>query len=53
MTNVPYGMIMMTTNERLRGVLEDGMYGIHGQHAQQEVGGDKSISLPIIIIIIS
>mmetsp|Transcript_4592 Transcript_4592/g.8815 ORF Transcript_4592/g.8815 Transcript_4592/m.8815 type:complete len:510 (+) Transcript_4592:699-2228(+) len=29
MTNVPYGMIMMTTNEWLRGVLEDGLYGIH------------------------
>jgi solute carrier family 25 iron transporter 28/37 len=27
MTNVPYGMIMMTTNEWLRGVLEDGLYG--------------------------
>lgn len=27
MTNVPYGMIMMTTNEWLRGTLEDGMYG--------------------------
>mmetsp|Transcript_27034 Transcript_27034/g.46118 ORF Transcript_27034/g.46118 Transcript_27034/m.46118 type:complete len:633 (+) Transcript_27034:138-2036(+) len=29
MTNVPYGMIMMTTNEWLRGALEDGLYGIH------------------------
>ena len=29
MTNVPYGMIMMTTNEWLRGVLEDGLYGVH------------------------
>jgi solute carrier family 25 iron transporter 28/37 len=28
MTNVPYGMIMMTTNEWLRGVLEDGLYGV-------------------------
>lgn len=27
MTNVPYGMIMMTTNEWLRGALEDGLYG--------------------------
>ncbi|KAL7524842.1 hypothetical protein ACHAXR_000740 [Thalassiosira sp. AJA248-18] len=34
MTNVPYGMIMMTTNEWLRGVLEDGLYGIH--HNQEE-----------------
>ena len=25
MTNVPYGMIMMTTNEWIRGVLEDGL----------------------------
>jgi len=32
MTNVPYGMIMMTTNEWLRGVLEDGLYGIHPQN---------------------
>ena len=32
MTNVPYGMIMMTTNEWLRGVLEDGIYGIHHHH---------------------
>ena len=32
MTNVPYGMIMMTTNEWLRGVLEDGMYGFHEHH---------------------
>ena len=27
MTNVPYGMIMMTTNEWLRAVIEDGLYG--------------------------
>ena len=32
MTNVPYGMIMMTTNEWLRGVLEDGMYGTRTHH---------------------
>ena len=32
MTNVPYGMIMMTTNEWLRGVLEDGLYGFHEHH---------------------
>ena len=39
MTNVPYGMIMMTTNEWLRGVLEDGLYGVHqydDQHHQHE-----------------
>jgi hypothetical protein len=29
MTNVPYGMIMMTTNEWLRAALEDGLYGFH------------------------
>ena len=36
MTNVPYGMIMMTTNEWLRGVLEDGIYGIHPHHEHEE-----------------
>lgn len=36
MTNVPYGMIMMTANEWLRGVLEDGLYGIHEQHQYEE-----------------
>ena len=35
MTNVPYGMIMMTTNEWLRGVLEDGLYGFHS-HEEEE-----------------
>ena len=29
LTNIPYGMIMMSTNEWLRGVLEDGLYGVH------------------------
>lgn len=36
MTNVPYGMIMMTTNEWLRGVLEDGLYGKYGQQDQEK-----------------
>ena len=27
MTNLPYGMIMMTTNEWLRAAIEDGLYG--------------------------
>jgi len=36
MTNVPYGMIMMTTNEWLRGVLEDALYGIHNPHEHEE-----------------
>ncbi|KAL7453238.1 hypothetical protein ACHAWC_006904 [Mediolabrus comicus] len=36
MTNVPYGMIMMTTNEWLRGVLEDGMYGFHEHHGDEK-----------------
>ena len=36
MTNVPYGMIMMTTNEWLRGVLEDGLYGIHPHHLEEK-----------------
>lgn len=31
-TNVPYGMIMMGTNEWLRGFLEHGMYGV-SQHS--------------------
>ncbi|KAL9179106.1 hypothetical protein ACHAXT_000148 [Thalassiosira profunda] len=35
MTNVPYGMIMMTTNEWLRGVLEDGMYGLHSHEGAE------------------
>lgn len=34
MTNVPYGMIMMSTNEWLRGVLEDGLYGINQHHEE-------------------
>ena len=36
MTNVPYGMIMMTTNEWLRGVLEDGLYGKHDYNEHEE-----------------
>jgi len=32
MTNVPYGMIMMTTNEWLRAALEDGIYGFQEHH---------------------
>lgn len=36
MTNVPYGMIMMTTNEWLRAVLEDGIYGFHEHHYEDE-----------------
>ncbi|KAL3795464.1 hypothetical protein HJC23_000822 [Cyclotella cryptica] len=32
LTNVPYGMIMMSTNEWLRGVLEDGLYGVQRHH---------------------
>ena len=36
MTNVPYGMIMMSTNEWLRGVLEDGLYGIHDPNEYEE-----------------
>ncbi|KAL7433199.1 hypothetical protein ACHAXH_003285 [Discostella pseudostelligera] len=36
MTNVPYGMIMMTTNEWLRGVLEDGLYGRHHEEDNEE-----------------
>ena len=36
MTNVPYGMIMMTTNEWLRAVLEDGIYGFHEHHHGDE-----------------
>ena len=36
MTNVPYGMIMMTTNEWLRAVLEDGLYGFHEHHHGDE-----------------
>ena len=35
-TNVPYGMIMMTTNEWLRALLEDGLYGIHSQEHPEE-----------------
>jgi solute carrier family 25 iron transporter 28/37 len=39
-TNVPYGMIMMSTNEWLRGVLEHGMYGAphhsSGEHDHYE-----------------
>ena len=42
MTNVPYGMIMMTTNEWLRGVLEDGMYGFHEHHHGGGTGGGDS-----------
>ena len=30
MTNLPYGMIMMTTNEWLRAAIEDGLYGVRG-----------------------
>ena len=30
MTNLPYGMIMMTTNEWIRAAIEDGLYGVHG-----------------------
>lgn len=35
-TNVPYGMIMMGTNEWLRGVLEHGMYGEPHHHSGGE-----------------
>lgn len=42
MTNVPYGMIMMTTNEWLRAVLEDGLYGFHEHnHHHHPGGGDE------------
>jgi solute carrier family 25 iron transporter 28/37 len=39
MTNVPYGMIMMTTNEWLRGVLEDGLYGSRRDNEIIDGGG--------------
>ena len=39
MTNVPYGMIMMTTNEWLRGVLEDGLYGSRRNNEIIDGGG--------------
>jgi len=35
-TNVPYGMIMMTTNEWLRASLEDGLYGLHSPDYHEE-----------------
>jgi len=38
MTNVPYGMIMMTTNEWLRGALEDGLYSGGGSTRELNEG---------------
>ena len=38
MTNVPYGMIMMSTNEWLRAVIEDGIYGFH----EHQYHGDEN-----------
>jgi solute carrier family 25 iron transporter 28/37 len=38
-TNVPYGMIMMGTNEWLRGMLEHGMYG--ASHLRHIAGSDN------------
>ncbi|KAL7538593.1 hypothetical protein ACHAWF_006145 [Thalassiosira exigua] len=41
-TNVPYGMIMMTANEGLRGALEDGLYGNRGPAGgDEEAGGGE------------
>lgn len=45
MTNIPYGMIMMTTNEWLRGVLEDGIFGVH-QHTKHHADGDDHYERP-------
>ncbi|KAL3810983.1 hypothetical protein ACHAXA_008569 [Cyclostephanos tholiformis] len=39
MTNVPYGVVMMTTNEWLRGTLEDGLYGRRGEEHDDAGGG--------------
>mmetsp|Transcript_3372 Transcript_3372/g.7477 ORF Transcript_3372/g.7477 Transcript_3372/m.7477 type:complete len:430 (-) Transcript_3372:645-1934(-) len=37
-TNVPYGMIVVTVNERLRGALEEGLYGGREGEAQRDDG---------------
>jgi hypothetical protein len=39
MTNVPYGVIMMTSNEWLRGALEDGLYGRRRDDDEDDGGG--------------
>lgn len=48
MTNVPYGMIMMTTNEWLRAVLEDGIYGFHEHHHHH--GDEKPFHFVTILL---
>ncbi len=50
MTNVPYGMIMMTTNEWLRAVLEDGIYGFHDHQHQHSHGDDKPFHFVTILL---
>ncbi|KAL3793703.1 hypothetical protein ACHAW5_008050 [Stephanodiscus triporus] len=49
MTNVPYGMIMMTTNEWLRGAIEDGLYG-RRRHDGEGGGGGGGFHFATILL---
>lgn len=55
MTNVPYGMIMMTTNEWLRGVLEDGLYGSrrNNEIIDGDGGGTRGEGFHFVTILLS